>query len=94
MGMPKAFAPTANFTGMATDASGNLYLGKVIHKTKIRLDEQGTKAAAVTAVVAKANAAFNPDPKTVTLDRPFVYAIIDNTTKLPVFMGTVNNIGK
>ena len=94
MGMTKAFAPDADFTGMATDSTGNLYLGKVVHKTKLRLDEKGTKAAAVTAVVAKANAAFDPDAKSVTLNRPFIYAIVDNTTKLPVFMGTVNNIGK
>ena len=95
MGMPLAFSPNgANFTKMATDAGGNLYLGRVIHKTKIDLDEQGTKAAAVTAAVAKANAAYDPDAKSVRLDRPLVYAIVDNTTKLPVFVGTVNDIGK
>ena len=94
MGMPKAFAPDADFTGMATDVTGNLYLGKVVHKTKLRLDEKGTKAAAVTAVVAKAGAAYDPNAKSVELNRPFIYAIVDNATKLPVFMGTVNSIGK
>ena len=91
MGMPRAFARNANFTKMGTDSSGNLYLGSVVHKTKIDVDERGTKAAAVTAVVAKANSALI-DVKTVRLDRPFVYAIIDNTTKLPVFIGTVNDV--
>ena len=42
----------------------------------------------------KANATLDVDVKTVTLNRPFVYAIVDNTTKLPVFIGTVNKVGK
>ena len=94
MGMVSAFQPNANFSKMASDTSGNLYIGGVMHKTKVDLDELGTKAAAATAVVAKASAAFDPDAKTVILNRPFVYAIVDNTTKLPVFIGTVNTIGK
>ena len=93
MGIKLAFTDKANFKGMATDAMGNLNIGSVVHKTKIQLDEKGTKAAAATAVIMKASAAY-VDPKEVILDRPFVYAIIDNTTKLPVFIGTVSNIGK
>ena len=95
MGMPLAFSQeNANFKKMGTDPSGNLYLGQVIHKTKIDLDELGTKAAAVTAIIAKANSAYDPNAKRVILDRPFVYAIVDNATKLPVFIGTVNDIGE
>ena len=94
MGIVSAFNPDANFSKMASDATGNLYIGGVMHKTKVDLDELGTKAAAATAVVAKANAAYDPDAKTVILNRPFVYAIVDNATKLPVFIGTVNTIGK
>lgn len=94
MGMPLAFLPAADFSKMATCPDGNIYLGKVIHKTKVKLDEKGTKAAAVTAIVAKNTSAYEPDYKTVRLDRPFVYAIVDNTAKLPVFIGTVNDIGK
>ena len=78
---------------MGVDRTGKLNLDRVIHKTKIDLDEQGTRAAAVTAVFAKASSAMI-DVKYVTLNRPFVYAIIDNTNKLPVFIGTVSNIGK
>ena len=93
MGIKLAFTDNANFKDMGTDATGNLYLGSVVHKTKIELDEKGTKAAAATAIIMKASSAFI-DAKVVTLDRPFVYSIIDNTTKLPVFIGTVSNIGK
>ena len=93
MGMPRAFdSARANFKKMGTDPTGNLYIGAVVHKTKIELDELGTKAAAATGVVAKA-ASAPIDVKIVILDRPFVYAIIDNATKLPVFIGTINDIG-
>ena len=57
------------------------------------VDENGTKAAAATAVVmADATSVQQPEYKYVTLDRPFVYAIVDNTTKLPLFIGAVNTI--
>ena len=94
MGMPRAFSSSANFSKMGTDKGGGLYLGTVAHKTKVDVDEQGTKAAAATAIIAKAGSAFAPDAKTVKLNRPFVYAIVDNATKLPVFLGTVNDIGE
>ena len=86
MGMQQAFSSTADFSKMGSSSDGNLYLGEVIHKTKVEVDEEGTKAAAATAVVAKATSAFPvADVKRVTLDRPFVYAIVDNTAKLPLF---------
>ena len=95
MGMPLAFsAQGADFSKMGKDTSGNLYIGAVVHKTKVDVDEDGTKAAAVSAAVMKASCAPVAKPKVVKLNRPFVYAIVDNATKLPVFIGTVNTIGK
>ena len=95
MGMPLAFsAQGADFSKMGKDTSGNLYIGAVVHKTKVDVDEDGTKAAAVSAAVMKASCAPVAKPKVVKLNRPFVYAIIDNSTKIPLFIGTVNNIGK
>ena len=94
MGMPRAFSGAADFSKMGANEGGNLCLGTVAHKTKVDVDERGTRAAAATAVIAKAGAAFDPNVKTVRLNRPFVYAIIDNAEKLPVFIGTVNDIGK
>ena len=94
MGIKSAFKRSADFSKMGTDSAGNLYIGSVIHKTKVDVDEEGTKAAAVTAIVMRASAMPNPDVKNVTLNRPFVYAIVDNSTKLPVFIGTVNDIKK
>lgn len=94
MGIKSAFKRNADFSKMGTDSAGNLYIGSVVHKTKVDVDEEGTKAAAVTAIVMRASAMPSPDVKNVTLNRPFIYAIVDNSTKLPVFIGTVNNIKK
>ena len=88
MGMEEAFTMNADFSNMTGDKS--LYIGSVLHKTHIELDANGTKAAAATAVTMDAKCALDESlPKTVYLDRPFVYAIMDTRTGLPVFMGTV-----
>ena len=94
MGIENAFSPAkANFKGIG-DCANNLYISKVLHKTHIELTQAGTKAAAVTAVMVEATS-VGPGYeqfKTVTLDRPFVYMIIDNANKLPLFMGIVAEI--
>ena len=95
MGIRLAFDKEAcNLSRMARVSKGNLYVGRVVHKTKVDLDEQGTKAAAVSAVlVSKASSALPPKRvEKIVLNRPFVYAIVDNATKLPLFIGTVNDI--
>jgi serpin B len=91
LGMPDAFHDgKADFKKMATSSDGNIYIGEVLHKTFISVDELGTKAGAVTKVEIQAECVIEYE-KTVRLDRPFVYAIIDNATNLPVFIGTVVN---
>jgi serpin B len=90
MGMRTAFSSDADFSKMALDTQGSLMIGDVVHKTKVDVDEEGTRAAAVTAIVMKTSAAPFGNVKTVVLNRPFVYAIVDNATNLPVFIGTVN----
>ncbi|MBQ8549644.1 MAG: serpin family protein, partial [Lachnospiraceae bacterium] len=98
MGMPTAFTEgAADFSPMVTDPTVNLYISNVIHKTYIELDENGTKAAAVTAVEMDRESCAEPEQreiKEVILDRPFVYAIIDTNTGLPIFMGTVNSVAE
>ena len=93
LGMPAAFlADTADFTGL-NDAEGiKTWIGKVIHKTHIDVSETGTKAAAVTAVIMAGGCGIEPEVKTVTLDRPFLFMILDNQTDLPIFIGTVKDI--
>ncbi len=92
MGMPTAFdGDRADFSAMGHVGPYPLYIGDVQHKTFITVDALGTKAGAVTAVDFKCGSAMI-EPKEVTLDRPFVYMIVDNTTYLPVFIGTVMEI--
>lgn len=97
MGMDLAFSNEADFGAMYEHATvEDVHIGTVIHKTHIEVMESGTKAAAVTAVMMDGGAAFDPVErvqKTVILDRPFVYAIVDAETNLPVFMGTVTELG-
>ena len=89
-GLGSFFDPaTADFTKLGS-TQYNLYVSSVIHKTVISLDDKGTKAAAITLVSQSEGAAAPPDDlKVVILDRPFVYMIVESSTNIPVFMGTV-----
>lgn len=91
MGLESAF-DNGDFSNMFDE--GSYGISSVLHKAHIELDREGTKAAAVTVVtVDKATAVYEEnEPKVVRLDRPFVYAIIETETGMPVFMGVVNTI--
>lgn len=89
LGINKAFLPDADFTPMAT-APDNLFVSEVVHKTYIDVNETGTKAAAVTEIGMKNACA--PDGVTITVDRPFIFMILDLENGLPVFIGAVNSI--
>ena len=94
MGVESAFDPnTADFSKMGT-SDGSLYIGSIVHKTHIELDKNGTRAAAVTDIAMECGSAFVEDPKYIDiyLDRPFIYAIVDKETELPLFMGVVNTL--
>lgn len=93
MGLRECFDPLkANFTKMINSTTDDIYVGNILHKTFITVDTEGTKAAAVTNVeIVKGVSAMNDALHTIILNRPFVYAIIDNETNLPVFMGTMMN---
>ena len=81
----------ADLSGIAGEP-GDLFVSKVIHKTHIEVDRNGTKAAAVSAVSVEVASAEPPEFKTVNCDRPFVYAIVDVKTMTPIFIGTVNEV--
>ena len=74
MGMPDAFDDEkANFTGLGTSSAGNIYIGRVLHKTFISVAEKGTKAGAATVVEMLEKTSIMPTlSKEVILDRPFV----------------------
>ncbi len=90
LGMPTAFdGNLADFSKMSDTA---LCISEVIHKTKITVDENGTKAAAATAVIMNECSAEMPvEYKTVRLDRPFVYMILDSNN-VPLFIGVVTTL--
>ena len=91
LGMDIAFDPAlADFSRMAPlEILGkNLYIGEVIHKTFVEVNEEGTEAAAVTSVGVVATS-LPPPPIPFTIDRPFFFAIRDNPTKTVLFMGVV-----
>ena len=95
MGMPDAFdGSLADFSKMATHTDGNLFISRVLHKTFISVAEQGTKAGAATVVEAAPESAMEMETKRVTLDRPFIYMILDCKTNIPVFMGTLMHMGE
>jgi len=93
LGMVAAFtAPSgtdgADFTGMVE--SRELYIAHVMHQAFISVDEQGTEAAAATAVVmAESMAADTPIP--ITIDRPFLFFIRHDSTGEILFMGQVTD---
>lgn len=93
MGLTEAFDSTkADLTGMGNALNDNLYIDDVLHKTFIEVDERGTKAGAVTAVMVECGAVMNEEIKTVYLDRPFVYIIADCDSWLPAFYGILQEI--
>jgi len=95
MGMPTAFDKFgADFSslGIPNPPFENIYIGDVIHKTFIEVDQRGTRAGAATAVQMAMPTSVPPPPEVVILDRPFVFAIIDNAAKLPIFIGSVLEI--
>lgn len=87
MGMPLAFSPSADFSGITT--TPGLYISAVIHQAYISVDEQGTEAAAATAVAMKGSALPPKINKSFIADHPFIYCIKDNETGSILFMGKI-----
>lgn len=92
MGMKDAFGwQVADFSRMGEYEGKYICIGRVLHKTRLRLDAQGARAGAATAVEMVAEGAAEPpqETRTVTLDRPFVYMLLDCENNLPFFIGTM-----
>jgi serpin B len=87
MGMALAFAPNADFTPMG---SHGFFIGAVVHKTRLEVDEEGTTAAAATGVHMAASV---PRVKTLVFDRPFALLLCDTQTKAILFAGVVYDPG-
>jgi serpin B len=95
LGMVDAFNPgIADFSGI--DGNRDLFVGAVIHKAFISVDEKGTEAAAATAVVIFAGSVRinEPPPLPFVVDHPFLFLIRDRQTGLILFMGKVVTLNK
>ncbi len=73
-----------------SSGSKDLYISEVKHKTFIRVDEKGTEASGATSVEVRVTSAPQFD-KELTLDRPFLYGIMDLQTGMPLFVGIMEN---
>ncbi len=81
----KTIFTKADFSQLTTTKK-EIYLSKVLQKCYVKVDEQGTEAAAATAAIAQ----FRAMPRTVVLDRPFIWVIGSlSGTDTPLFMGIV-----
>ena len=86
MGMPVAFVPgAADFSGM--NGEGRLFIQDVVHKALVSVDEEGTEAAAATAVIVGIESVRQTVE--VNVDRPFVFLIRDIETGTILFVGRV-----
>jgi serpin B len=90
MGMPVAFSAGADFSGMT--GNPDLFIGEVLHKAFVSVDEAGTEAAAATAVIMELTA-MPGEPVEVTIDRPFIFLIRDIESGTILFIGRVVNPG-
>lgn len=88
MGMPTAFTGQADFSGM--DGTQRLFIDKVIHQAFVSVDEEGTEAAAATAVTMKATAMIDQSPSFIA-NKPFIFLIRENETGSILFLGRVTD---
>ena len=92
LGLDNLFSSNADFSGIADQ---NVNVDTILQKTKLELDENGTKAAAVTAVTMECMSATvekEPIIKTVELTRPFAFLIYDRSNDEILFIGKVISI--
>ena len=91
MGMPTAFGAGADFTGISDEAEG-LYIDEVIHQSFVEVNEEGTEAAAATAVIMR-EGSMEPSsgPVEFRADHPFIFFIQHEETGQILFMGKVEN---
>jgi len=87
MGMTNAFDKTADFSGMT--GKKDLFISEVIHKAFVDVNEEGTEAAAATAVILTRSMAMAPQH--FNADHPFIFVIRDNASGSILFLGRVMN---
>jgi len=88
-GITNAFNRNADFSNLFADRGQ--FIDSIIHKTFISVDEEGTTAAAVTAVIVTKSASIRPKPIIFTVDRPFVFIVFDDESQNNLFTAIVED---
>ncbi|TYT63962.1 serpin family protein [Natrialba swarupiae] len=89
LGMEQAFVGSADFTGMVDGDDELLAIDDILHESFVEVDEDGTEAAAATAVVVEDTAESQTERVEMTVDRPFLFYVRDRPTETPLFVGRV-----
>jgi serpin B len=92
LGMTESFSWDADFTGITNEE--RIFIGDVIHKAFVAVDEIGTEAAAATAIIMPGSVGPGPTPEpppvvTMTINRPFYFLICNDNTQAILFLGRV-----
>ncbi len=90
MGMGIVFGTSADFSKISSDKG--LSVSSVLHKTYLDVNEQGTEAAAVTAITVTVTVSTGEQNIYMRVDRPFILAIMENNTGTILFMGKISSI--
>jgi serpin B len=89
LGMEVAFTDQADFSGI--NGTGDLFISKVLHKSFVEVNEEGTEAAAVTSVEIDVTSFPGPENTIFNVDHPFLFAIREISTGTILFVGRVQN---
>jgi len=87
LGMQNPFTEAADFSHIV--ATEELYISDALHKGTITVDEEGTEAAAATVIVMEVTSMF--ETAEMIMDRPFIFAIVEQETGSILFLGRVMN---
>jgi serpin B len=92
LGMKQVFTSSADLSGI--DGRKDLEVSKVIHKAVIEVNEEGSEAAAATAIVVVLTSSVTHEPKVqyFKADHPFTFFIRDNRNGMTLFAGHVNKL--
>ncbi|MBY0357874.1 MAG: serpin family protein [Candidatus Obscuribacterales bacterium] len=92
LGMKTPFDKQAADFSPMTKTVQHIWVGDVLHKTFVDVNEEGTEAAAVTVMTMCGSAMPPPEtPFVMKVDRPFIFAIVNNSTKTIIFIGLVGD---
>jgi len=89
LGIEQAFSGTADFSGMSEE---EIYIDEVLHKARIKVDEEGTEAAAATSVEMKLRGVTPENRFEFIADKPFLFFIVDTENDMVLFTGKVLNL--